>query len=58
MNSVSEGSEHEFLDNDVLKNEASWKGVEKISFLSKGEKVVVEKYSIIGQNTLGGKVFS
>ena len=58
MNSVSEGSEHEFLDNDVLKNEASWKGIEKISFLCKGEKVVVEKYSIIGQNTLGGKVFA
>ena len=60
MNSVSECSENESLENaDPLRSQnPSWKGVEKMEFSSKGETFVVEKYSSIGQNQLGGRVYA
>ena len=60
MNSVSECSEAESIENtDPLRSHnPSWKGVEKIEFSTKGETFVVEKYSSIGQNQLGGRVYA
>ena len=58
MNSVSECSEAESLEFELSKNLPQWKGVEKLYFLSKGEKIYVEKYSKIGQNTLGVNVYA
>ena len=62
MNSVSDYSENESVENynnnDLSKSQPPWKGMEKIHFFSKGEKIIVEKYSSIGQNVLGGRAYA
>ena len=60
MNSVSECSETESIENnDPLRSQnPSWNGVEKLEFSTKGETFMVEKYSSIGQNKLGGRVYA
>ena len=60
MNSVSECSESESIEKiaPLRSQNPAWKGVEKIEFSTKGETLLVEKYSSIGQNQLGGRVYA